>query len=267
MTVTSVTIEAFLTYLTASGAPATTRATRRSHLMRAERCLGDLLEVDGPTLVEWCGGQAWAVETRRGYRGTLRAFYTWAVGQGLCEDNAGAALPRVRPARPTPKPAPDAAYRAALAAARPRERLMLRLAAEGGLRRAEVAGLHARDLTEDLTGRTLRVTGKGGRQRLIPLTDSLAADVAAASSRGGYLFPGAAGGHLSPRWVGKIVGGLLPEGVTMHALRHRFGTKVYRATRDVFVVQDLLGHASPVTTRTYVVVETDSLRSAVEAAA
>lgn len=267
MTVTSVTIEAYLTFLAAGGSPATTRGTRRSHLMRAERCLGDLLEVDGPTLVAWCGRQAWSVETRRGYRGTLLGFYRWAVAAGQCETNAAEALPRVKPATPMPRPAPEAAYRSALASARPRERLMLRLAAEAGLRRAEVAGLHSRDLLDDLTGRSLRVLGKGGKVRTVPLTTSLAADVAAVAERGGYLFPGAAGGHLSPRWVGKVVGGLLPEGVTMHQLRHRFGTRVYGATRDMFATQDLLGHASPVTTRRYVEVPADSLRAAVDAAA
>lgn len=72
-------------------------------------------------------------------------------------------------------PVPDQAYRAALLAADDRERLILRMGAEVGMRRAEVAQAHSRDLVEDLTGWSIVAHGKGGRDRLLPLPDSLAA--------------------------------------------------------------------------------------------
>jgi integrase len=139
---------------------------------------------------------------------------------------------------------------------------MLRLAAELGLRRAEVAQVHSRDLLDDLGGTSLLVHGKGSRERIMPLPGSLAADLRALPF--GYAFPGADDGHLSPRWVGKIVGRLLPEGYTMHSLRHRFGTRAYALSKDMFTVQELLGHASPSTTRTYVLLEDSAKRGVID---
>ena len=81
----------------------------------------------------------------------------------------------------------------------------------------------------------------------------------------GYVFPGDQDGHLSPAWVGKLVARLIPDEHTMHALRHRFATRAYSFERDVLVVQELLGHASPVTTRRYVRVPSADLRRTVEA--
>lgn len=259
-------IDDFCDALRAGGAPASTISTRRSHVSRVARCLGGSpFEVEGDQLVSWCGRQDWAVETRRGVRGSMLAFYRWAVAAGRTDANPAEALPRVRPATPSPRPAAEIAYREALSRADERGRLMLRLAAEAGLRRAEVAQAHSRDLVQDLEGWSLVVHGKGGRQRVIPLTDSLAAAIRARGR--GYLFPGRDNGHLSPRWVGKIVTTLLPGDTTMHQLRHRFATRAYSVDRDVFTVQELLGHASPATTRRYVMVPSSALRATVAAVA
>jgi integrase/recombinase XerC len=150
-------------------------------------------------------------------------------------------------------------------AATPREQLMLRLAAEMGLRRAEVAVIHSRDIFEDMGGHSLTVHGKGGKERDVPLPPGLASQIRAEGT--GYLFPGDDAGHLSPRWVGKLVTLLLPDELTMHTLRHRFATRAYAVDKDVFVVQELLGHASPATTRRYVLVPRDGLRRTVLAVA
>ncbi|GMV27703.1 MAG: integrase [Phycisphaerae bacterium] len=259
-------IDDFCDALRAGGAPDTTISTRRNHVRRVARQLGGSpFELDGERLVSWCGRQNWAVETRRGYRQSIAAFYAWAVAAGRTTVNPSTALPKVRAATPSPRPAPEIAYREALARADDRARLMLRLAAEAGLRRAEVAQAHSRDVIEDLEGWSLIVHGKGGRQRIVPLTNELAAAV---RGRGhGYLFEGRIDGHLSPRWVGKIVTTLLPGESTMHQLRHRFATRAYSVDRDVFTVQELLGHASPATTRRYVLVPRSALRATVKAVA
>lgn len=97
----------------------------------------------------------------------------------------------------------------------------------------------------------LRVQGKGGRVRVLPMSDGLAARVRAEAGAG-YLFPGAIGGHVSPDWVGRLVGRSLPQGWSMHSLRHRFATVAYHHDRDLLTVQGLLGHASPATTQRYV---------------
>lgn len=181
-------IDDFAGALRAGGAPASTIGTRRAHLSRVARCLGgDPWELDADRLVAWCGRQDWAVETRRGVRASLTRFYGWAVATGRTEVDPAAALPKVRAASPTPRPAPEIAYREALGRADARSRLILRLAAEVGLRRAEVAQVHSRDLIEDLEGWSLIVHGKGGRQRVVPLPDGLA--VALRARPAGWAFP------------------------------------------------------------------------------
>ncbi|WP_235204375.1 tyrosine-type recombinase/integrase [Nocardia otitidiscaviarum] len=238
--------------------------TRVSHMRYVARELGGSpWEVTGDRLTQWAGRQDWAIETRRSYRGSMLAFWRWAVAAGRTDSNPAAALPRVKPAPPRPRPAPEIVYAEALRRAQPRERLMLRLAAEVGLRRHEVAKVHTRDVVEDLEGWSLVVKGKGGRVRTLPLPVDLARELRA--HRRGYVFPGEDEGHLSARWVGKLITGLLPGVWTMHTLRHRFGTRAYLVDRDVFAVQELLGHASPATTRAYVEMPRDTLRRTVQA--
>ena len=139
---------------------------------------------------------------------------------------------------------------------------MIRLAGEHGLRRAEIAVVHTRDVTHDLLGYSLIVHGKGGRERQVPLADDVADAILDAA---GYAFPGKIDGHLSPWWVGKLVSRLLPAGWTTHTLRHRFATVSYAEDHDVFAVQDLMGHASPATTLRYVQLPDDAKRRLVAA--
>ena len=139
---------------------------------------------------------------------------------------------------------------------------MIRLAGEHGLRRAEIAVVHSRDVVHDLLGYSLQVHGKGGRLRYVPLADDVANAILDAA---GYAFPGKIDGHLSPWWVGKLVSRLLPKGWTTHTLRHRFATVSYAEDHDVFAVQDLMGHASPATTLRYVALADDAKRRLVEA--
>lgn len=144
--------------------------------------------------------------------------------------------------------------------------MMIRLASEAGLRRGEVARVHARDVVADLLGSSLIVHGKGGKDRQVPITESLAAAIKAGAA-GGYLFPGADAGHLAPATIGALVSRVLPSGVSMHDLRRGFATRAYQATGDLLSVQELLGHASPETTLAYVTVAPARLRAAVMAAA
>lgn len=246
----------------AGGAPATTLETRRQHLSHLARGIQlTPADIDGPALVEWASTQTWARETRRSRRSTFRSFWGWAVTAGHLDIDAAAALPAVKPLPPSPRAIPAPVLDAAHAAADARTRLILRLACELGLRRAEIAALHRRDVIADLVGYSLRVYGKGGRVRVLPLPDSLARVL---RSHDGYIFPGRDGGHLSPRWVGKLASSVLPDAWTLHAGRHRFATLAHRECGDLLIVQDLLGHASPVTTRHYVEPDTRRARAIVE---
>lgn len=256
--------DAWRVELRAAGYPETTIGLRLHHigtLAHQLRCPDPGL-VTGEQLVEWFATRQVEVETRRSYCSSVQAFYAWAVRTGRCEHDPAARLPRPRPAAPNPHPASDRAYDGALAAAAPREALMLRLAAELGLRRGEVCKVHSRDLLADDDGWSLVVHGKGSRDRVLPLTGSIAAALRALPA--GWAFPGPTG-HLGADYVGKRIAELLPAGVSMHALRHRFATRAYDLEHDVFTVQQLLGHSSPNTTRRYVKVQRATLRRTVSA--
>jgi integrase len=165
-----------------------------------------------------------------------------------------------------PRPAPDHVWQAALAAADARTTLMLRLAGEAGLRRGEVSRVHTRDLLEGGVGAQLVVHGKGGKERVVPISDSLAEAMRSHAPRGDWLFPNGFGNHLSPWMVGDLVGRALPDGWTTHTLRHRFSSRAYRGTRNLRAVQVLLGHSSIATTERYCAVDDDEIRAAMEAA-
>lgn len=256
-------IMGFLTHLCAGGSPETTIYTRRQHLEHAAKRLpAPPFAVTASELTEYFAAQDWKPETRRGRRATFRGFYTWAIAQGYTHTNLAETLPSSKPAPPKPKPAPDSVLAEALLKASPRERLMIRLAGELGLRRAEVAILHTSDIIETPHGLSLVVHGKGAKDRVLPLPDGLAAILRAYPP--GYVFPGDDNGHLSPRYVGKLIARLMPDGWTMHTLRHRFATRAYALDKDLLTVQALLGHASPTTTRLYVQLPDDSLRSTVQ---
>lgn len=270
-------LDAYLAAEAGAGRSPATIATRRAHLANAARGLRvGPGRVDEDRLLAWMGRQQWSIETRRGYRNSLRSFFAWAHRAGHTAIDPAATLPAVRVARPSPRPAPDDAWAAALAAADTRVRLMLRLAAEAGLRRAEVAQVSTADLTVTAGRAQLRVHGKGGKLRIVPISDDLAVLIAAGAAghtpelaafgRDGWLFPGDDNGHLSPRWVGRLCAEAMPEGWTMHSLRHRFATRAYRGSRNLRAVQTLLGHSSVATTERYTAVDDDEIRAAMLAA-
>lgn len=194
-------------------------------------------------LVDLCSERTWSNEYRKGMRTSLNSFFEWAVANGIVAENPAVTLPRVSGDKPRPRPATDEVWRELLAAASPRERLMARLAGEAGLRRAEVAQCHREDLVRDRGGWALIVHGKGAKQRVVPITESLAAEIVAFCPRG-FLFPGQTEGHLSPRWVGQVLSRLMPPGWSAHKLRHRYATRGYAGTRNLRAVQEALGHAS-----------------------
>lgn len=256
-------VEGFLAHERAGGKRTQTNQQRRHHLHHlARRVTVGPWAVTADVLLDYFAAQDWMPETRRGRRTSLERFYAWGMYRGHVVTNPASELPKVKMNAGQARPAPDRAYQEALMAAKPREKVMLRLAAEVGMRRAEVAQVHSRDLMEDMVGHSLIVHGKGGRTRIVPLPRSLGRTLADLDP--GYVFPGNDGGHLSPRYVGKLIRDLLPGDWTMHTLRHRFGTRAYALTSDLLLVQEMLGHASPTTTRRYVQYDRARMRTAVD---
>jgi integrase len=261
-------IEGFLLAQAAAGLPATTIYTRRQHLQNLARHLGvrEPWQVTSAELADWAGSRGWARETLRSRRTTFVAFWRWAIDLELTTTNPAAALPAVRPSLPNPRAVPEEVYAAGLRDADERTALILRIARELGLRRAEIASIHSRDIVEDLLGWTLIVIGKGAKPRTVPLPPRLALELRALPW--GWAFPGAIDGHLSARRVGELATDALPGDWTIHKLRHRAAQSWYdESAGDVLAVQELLGHASADTTRRYVRPRTDRLRRLVLAAA
>ncbi len=137
-----------------------------------------------------------------------------------------------------------------------------------GLRISEALGLTGTDLP---LGDVLRITGKGGRERLVPLLPAARAAVAAYLRACPYpmtpeetLFRGARGGALSRRHIAKVMEQVrlqlgLPATATPHALRHSFATHLLAAGGDLRAIQELLGHASLQSTQVYTAVDSTRL--------
>lgn len=243
-------IEDYKHYLTAAGYRAESVKTRSRQLVRLSLDLRDISprNVTPRDLLAWFESKSWSAETRRSAR----------------DDNPAEILPKVRRTSPCPHPCPDDLIADAIVRATPEVRMMLRLGAECGLRRSEIAKVAAGDVLDAPDGYSLIVHGKGGKQRIVPMPDDLAEEIIRA---GGYVFPGRFGGCVEASYIGKRVGRMLPKGWSCHSLRHRYATKLYAATMDIMLVSRLLGHESVVTTQRYVALPAVRLRDAVASVA
>lgn len=250
--------------LRAAGLSAQTIKSRRYKMVH----LATLLMPSGPEdvtteqIVQAFARQQWKPETRKAYRNTISSFFRWLHKSGRRSDDPSLDVPRVKKPHAHPRPCPDRYIAAAMKMATTSERLMIRLGAECGLRRGEIARVHSDDVVADSAGRSLIVRGKGDKQRIVPLPDDLAGIIMDAR---GYLFPGRFGGHVEESYVGDHISHLLPRGYAAHTLRHRFATTAYAATHDLFVVAELLGHESVETTEHYVAMPDGRLREAMAA--
>lgn len=257
-------IEGWTDTLKAAGLSAQTIKSRRYKMVH----LAALLMPSGPEdvtteqIVQVFARQQWKPETRKAYRNTISSFFRWLHKSGRRSDDPSLDVPRVKKPHAHPRPCPDRYIAAAMEMATTSERLMIRLGAECGLRRGEIARVHSDDVVADNAGRSLIVRGKGDKQRIVPLPDDLAGIIMDAR---GYLFPGRFGGHVEESYIGDHISRLLPDGYAAHTLRHRFATTAYAATHDLFVVAELLGHESVETTEHYVAMPDGRLREAMAA--
>jgi integrase/recombinase XerC len=208
----------------------------------------------------------------------LRGFFRWLEAREIIANERvlQVAMPKV--AHGVPKPLTLAKAAAVVApgawegrdwiAARDRAALLLLYGS--GLRISEALAITARDAP--MHGRdTLRVTGKGGKERLVPVlpvTQAALAEYAALCpyplDPDGALFRGAKGGALKARILQLLMERLrsklgLPRTATPHALRHSFATHLLSAGADLRQIQELLGHASLSTTQLYTEVDRERL--------
>jgi len=279
-------IDRYLAMLAAErGAPRNTLLAYRGDLTDAARHLRDLAGATQAMLGEL--GLAWAELSPASLArksSTLRGFFAFLKAESVREDNPSAALPRPGVRRPLPKILShgDVDVIFATIAARLRQApvnpLDLRLAAlfellyGSGLRATELVSLPLRALASDRPFLILR--GKGGRERLVPISDRARAAVAAwrahVPADGLWLFPSGKA-HLSRVRLFQIVrelageAGIDPQRVSPHVLRHAFASHLLEGGADLRALQAMLGHADIATTQIYTHVDAARLVALVNA--
>ena len=203
----------------------------------------------------------------------VRTFARYLCREDLLEGNPGAlvSVPKVERRMPAHLAvdevgallaAPDAATPLGL-----RDRAILELFYASGLRLGELVGLDLEDL--NLSGRMVRVLGKGGKERIVPFNQAAADAVRAylparrelrsrdrAGGAAEPLFVNYRGGRLSSRSVARMVQRRVNQagaqrGISPHALRHSFATHLLERGADLRAIQELLGHARITTTQRY----------------
>jgi integrase/recombinase XerD len=211
----------------------------------------------------------------------VRGFHKFCVGDGHAAADPAAGVKPPTPAKRLPKALPLADVEAILEAAGAegtvlamRDRALLEVLYGTGARISEAVGLDVDDV--DLTDRTVRLRGKGSKERLVPFGAYAAEAVEAYLVRGrpelvssntpaGALFLNSRGGRLSRQSAWAVLtraaerAGVTRD-VSPHTLRHSFATHLLDGGADVRVVQELLGHASVTTTQIYTLVTVDNLR-------
>lgn len=248
-----------LAWLRLRGLRPSTLEQRRYAIHRLAKALDmNPLRASADELDRWQHGLVMSATSRRGVVNHVQQYYQWAKKEGLIRVNPSLEL--VRPKRPhrLPRPIPEDQLQIALENAPPDIRAQLVLAAWCGLRAREIALLQ-RDHIHDRADPPVLVVadGKGGRARVVPLGDGVLAELRTYGlpSRG-PVFPRLDGrpGHQTPSRVSQRANRYLHEiGITdtLHALRHRYGTALYRESKDLRMVQDLLGHTDPAMTALY----------------
>lgn len=288
-------IERFLRYMGSErgGSPLTVKSYRED-LLQLEEFLGSAgcrspEEASSVILRRFAGGlhaAGYAPSTVARKLASMRSFYAFGQREGWVRSNPAKPLRSPRRPRKLPKFLTGDEIGQLLAAPKPgqagglRDRAILELMYSSGCRVRELVGIDDADL--DLRNATVRIRGKGRRERLGIVGShaqaALRAWLAARTPPGGAtrtaarpLFTNKFGGRLSVRGVGRLLEKhLLVAGLTRkaspHTLRHSFATHLLDAGADIRSVQELLGHKSLVTTQIYTHVTTTRLLDAFDKA-
>lgn len=215
--------------------------------------------------------------TRARKLSALRTFFRYLHQRHGVDGTQLSLITRPRPKHPLPKSlTPDDALSVTkdigettdTAIEQARDAALMMLLYGAGLRIAEALALNVGDLPA--ADDAMRVTGKGNKQRIVPLLPAVREAIAVwlklhpNPGRGEPLFIGLRGGRLNAGVAQKNLRNFrrlngLPEHATPHALRHSFATHLLAGGADLRSIQELLGHASLSTTQRYTDVETNQL--------
>ena len=232
------------------------------------------------------GFAGYAARTQARKLSALRRFHRFLVVEGYRDDDPSSTVDGPRRGRSLPKVLSFGEVEGLLAAARAVEgwrgaRLLalLEILYATGLRVSELVGLHRGSLSRD--GRFAIVRGKGGKERMVPLSEPARNAVEAwlplrrdllgeAANKNRWLFPSrSAAGHLTRDRFAKLLqdvavsAGIDASRVSPHVLRHSFATHLLANGADLRSVQQMLGHADISTTQIYTHVLDERLRALV----
>ena len=241
----------------AAGLAERTRAERRRIVLQAARATGERPgEFTADALLCWLAAIP-SNSTRLTYFRALQALHRWLCGTGRRTEDPTAQLPKPREPKRVPHPiATGALERLLTSGIRRRTQGMVLLAAYAGLRVHEIARVRGEDV--DLDGARLRVHGKGGTVRWLPMCPILV-DVAAWFPRSGWWFPSSKhpGRPIRRDTASSTISRALGRaGIpgSAHSIRHWFGTEALNAGGNLRVTQELLRHGSVATTQLYTLV-------------
>jgi len=251
-------------------------------------CLEDMARLDARTFRGFLASRRRQETSSRSLArslSALRTFFRWLETEEIVRNRAVLAVARPKVPHGVPKPLTvtkaaelvDGGMAADLDWVAARDTAVLLLLYGSGLRISEAIGLKTSE-APSADRDVLRITGKGGKERIVPVLPVTIAAIDDYRVLCPYplkpneaLFRGAKGGPLSPRIIqlaiAKARGGLgLPDTATPHALRHSFATHLLSSGADLRQIQELLGHASLSTTQIYTEVDRDRLLAVYDAA-
>lgn len=252
-------------YLRSQGNREATVDTRIRHLRQLARDLKSISpeDVTPENLITWSGSHTWQPETRHSYHQSVKECFAY-IRPG---DSPAEQLPTIRRPLQSPRPTPEKVITDALSK-QPSWLVTtaILLAAEMGLRRNEIVTIRWSNIDTSQSPWVLTVDGKGGTTRALPVSLAVKLQLEKVPVKTGYLFPGNQDGHISGRWLSKLVMRVMPAGWTLHTLRHRFATVGYqRSGHDLIALKQALGHASLTTTQRYAAASTDALTNLIAA--
>lgn len=210
---------------------------------------------------------------------SIRSWLRFLARRGVVEQNAARQIRSPRPPRRLPTFLPkDESKQLLDRDPEPSERgrrdhALIELLYATGIRAAECCGLDCRDL--DTRAGTVRVVGKGDRERMVPVgeaaLEAIDAYLATRSRRDGPLFTNLRGGRLTTRSLQRIIGQQArlvgtSRRMTPHVLRHTFATHLLGEGADLRFIQELLGHRRLSTTQRYTHVSPEHLMKVYDAA-
>jgi len=198
---------------------------------------------------------------------SIRTFFEFLIRNGTIKSNPAKLVPTPKGEKRLPTfltvdevvklvetPGSDNAYES-------RDRAILELLYSCGLRVSELVGINLNNL--DLTSMSVKVLGKGNKERMVPLGSKASAAIKTYLSQrldlkpdDNYLFVNSRGGRLSTRSIDRIIKKYaaisgIPKNISPHVLRHTFATHLLGGGADLRAIQEMLGHKSLSTTQRY----------------